>query len=475
MKKAKSLLALILAMLIAFGGTVFAFAAEDPAESEENNTIATADVLGIGTSIKGKIADADDVDYYAITAENSGLITVSLAHDVKSNADATASYFEVIVYDAEEAQIDSFKSTGADAKVSVDFSVIPGVYYVLVKWDRVLDDTLEYVLSAKINQSALFETEPNDLVSQATALTLSKKGDNKLYYGAISAGDTDYYSVSFSKPSLALFGIYNTASKTGSYKASLIKVVDGVDGNPLEKVVGTIIIENGETVKDSPLFGVNGGTYYLKVEGIGSSTGGYQVRVYAGDSNTNDEFEYNNEEKYANLVAQGKDVTANIFDKTDVDFFKFNVSNTNGGYSITVSDYDGKKDVTNGQWSVEVFDGNGNIIKEKVTVLNSEKYVIETDALANGTYYIKVTAGNNFTGETYKVSITEKKASASTDDKDDGVTSFDEFIDSIKSIDWSGFWKNFEGWLEYVNVIGIISDLMKSVADFITTFIFANM
>ncbi|MBR3819662.1 MAG: hypothetical protein IKJ41_11045 [Clostridia bacterium] len=475
MKKAKSLLALILAMLIAFGGTLCAFAAEEPAETEENNTFETADALGVGTSIKGKIADADDEDYYAVTVENSGLITVTLAHDVKTNADATASYFEVIVYDAEKAQIDSFKSTGADATASVDFSVIPGVYYIYVKWDRVLDDTLEYVLSAKINKAALFETEPNDMISQATALTLSKKGDNKLYYGAISAGDTDYYSVTFSKPSLAFFGIYNTASKAGSYEASFVKVVDGIDGNPVEKTVGTITIVDGETVKDSPLFGVNGGTYYLKVKGIGSSTGGYQVRVYAGDSNTNDEFEYNNEEKYANLIAQGKDITANIFDKTDVDFFKFNVSNANGGYSITVSDYDGKKDVANGQWSVEVFDSNNKVVKEKVTVLNSEKYVIETDALANGTYYIKVTAGNNLTGETYKVSITEKKASASTDDKDDGVTSFDEFIESIKKIDWSGFWKNFEGWLEYVNVIGIISDLMKSVADFITTFLFANM
>ncbi len=475
MKKAKSLLALILAMLIAFGGTVCAFAAEEPVETEENNSFATADALGVGTSIKGKIADENDDDYYAVTVENSGLITVTLAHDVKTNADATASYFEVIVYDEAKAQIDSFKSTGADATVSVDFSVIPGVYYVLVKWDRVLDDTLEYVLSAKINKSALFETEPNDMISQATALTLSKKGDNKLYYGAISAGDTDYYAVTFSKPSLAMFGIYNTASKAGSYEASLVKVVDGIDGNPVEKTVGTITITEGETVKDSPLFGVNGGTYYLKVKGVGSSTGGYQVRVYAGDSNTNDEFEYNNEEKYANLITQSKDITANIFDATDVDFFKFNVSNANGGYSITVADYDGKKDVANGQWSVEVFDSNNKVIKEKVTVLNSEKYVIETAALENGTYYIKVTAGNNFTGETYKVSIAEKKASANTGDKDDGITSFDEFINSIKAIDWSGFWKNFEGWLEYVNVIGIISDLMKSVADFITTFVFANM
>lgn len=473
MKKIKSLLALILAMLIAFGGTVCAFAA-DPEEAEENGSFATANTLAPDTSIKGNIADADDEDFYAITLKDSGLVTVTLAHDVKTDADAAASYFEVTVYDSEENILDTFKSTGADASASIDFSVIPGVYYVKVDWDRVLDDTLEYVLSAEIDKSALFEKEPNNTASQATELTLSKKGDTKLYYGAITESDVDYYLVTFAKPSLAFFGIYNTAAKAGSYKATLVKVVDGLDGKTTEKVVGSIAIDDGETVKESPLFGVNGGTYYLKVEGISASTGGYQVRVYAGDSNSTDEYEYNNEVKYANVINANKSITGNIFDSSDVDIFKFTAS-ANHSYEITVADYDGKKDVVNGQWFVEIVNENGNNVAEKATVLNSEKTVISIDSLAAGTYYIKVTAGNVCTGETYKVSLAEKKAVADDSEEDDGKTTVDEFISDIKGIDWSGFWKNFEGWFEYINVMGIVKDLMSSVMHFITTFIFANM
>ncbi|MBQ8764065.1 MAG: T9SS type A sorting domain-containing protein [Clostridia bacterium] len=474
MKKVKSLLALILAMLIAFGGTVCAFAA-DPEETEENSTLATADVFGLGSSIKGKIGDINDVDIYTFTAAESGLVTVTLAHDKKTDADAIASYYKVSVLDSKGEEIDSFKSAGSDAEASIDFSVTPAVYYVKVEWDRVLDDSLEYTLSAKINKTALFEKEPNDITSQATAMTLSKKGDNKLYYGAITEGDVDYYQVTFSKPSLALFGIYNTTSKAGSYKASLVKVVDGLNGAPAEKVVGSISINSGEEVKDSPLFGVNGGTYYLKVEGVGASTGGYQVRVYAGDSNSTDEFEYNNEEKYSNLIAAGKYVTGNVFDASDVDIFRFNAPKDNNGYEITFVDYDNKQEVTNGQWTIEVVDANGSVVEDKVTVLNSEKVVAETDALEAGVYYIKVTAGNNFTGETYKLSLAEKKASEEDKKDDDDVITIDEFLADLGAIDWSGFWKNFEGWLEYVNVFGIISDLMASVMDFITTFVFANM
>lgn len=475
MKKAKSLLALILAMLIAFGGAVCAFAAENLTETEENGTLATANVFGIGSSIKGKIGEANDVDVYSFTATESGLVTITLTHDVKTGADPIATYFKVTAVDSADEFIDSFSSTGEEASDSIDFSVIPGVYYIKVESGSVLDTSFEYVLSAKINSSALFEKEPNDITSQATEMQLSKKGETKLYYGAITAGDVDYYAVTFSKPSLALFGIYNTASKSGSYKASLVKIVDGLNGTPTEKVVGAITIDDGEEVKDSPLFGVNGGLYYLKVEAIGSSTGGYQVRVFSGDSNSTDEYEYNNEMKYANKIQVGKFATANIFDTSDVDIFAFDAPKSNKGYEITFVDYDGKKDVTNGQWTLEIVDENGDVVANKVTILNSETIVTETDVLETGTYYIKVTAGNVFTGETYKVSLAEKKKASTDDEADDGKTTIGEFFEDIKAIDWSGFWKNFEGWFEYINIFGIIKDLMTSVMDFITTFIFANM
>lgn len=478
MKKAKSLLALILAMLIAFGGTVCAFAA-DPTEVEPNNEIATATELNLDKGIKGKISDADDKDVYALTIADgtgSGLITISLAHDVKTTADPVMSYFVVTALDAKKNVIDSVKSAGTDSKVSFDFSVNPGVYYIEVAMGNVLDETLEYTLSAKINKTALIETEPNDTTSQATSLKLSKKGETNLYYGAITEGDVDYYAVNFTSPVLASFGIYNTASKTGNYKATLIKVVDGIDGETIQKTVGTIEIKDGETVKDSPVFGVNGGVYFLKVEGVSkTTTGGYQVRVFAGSSSSTDEYEYNNEPKYANLLNEGKYFTANIFDETDVDVFKFKAPKKNNGYNVTLADFDSKKDVTNGQWIIEIENENGDVISAATTVLNSEKITVSTDVLAEGTYYITVTSGNVFTGETYKVSLDEKKKSEVEEDKDDGITTIQEFFANITSIDWSGFWKNFEGWFEYINIVGIVTDIMPGIVKMLSDLVFSKV
>ncbi len=477
MKKAKSLLSLVLALLIALGGTFCAFAAEDLAESEDNGTIATADAFGVGASIKGKIDEAGDEDYYSFTSTQTGLVTITLKHNAKSGADPVATYFEVSVMTEDGSEIDSFVSTGAQETVSIEFSVIPGVYYAKVEGGSVLDTTLEYTLTTKINTNALFEKEPNDISSQATVMQLSKLNDTKLYYGAVNEDDVDYYAVTFSKPCLSFFGIYNTASKSGNFKASFVKVVDGLNGAPAEKVIGTIEINDGQTVVDSPLFGVNGGTYYLKVESVGNSTGGYQVRVFEGASNSTDEFEYNNEEKYANRIAVGKSMTANIFDTTDTDMFVFDAPKGNNGYKITFVDYDGKKAVTNGQWILEVVDENGDVVEDKLTVTNAEKVVAETAPLDAGTYYIKVVSGNIFTGETYKVTLEQKPASEEPVEEPgaDGKITIDEFFKNIFSIDWSGFWNNFKGWLEYVNVLGIGVDLMKSVIDFITTFLFANM
>ncbi len=480
MKKAKSLLSLLLAVLIAFGGVVCASAVEDPSESEDNGKIEVADVFGLGSGIKGKISDVSDVDYFAFTAEDSGLVTVTLKHDKKTGADANATYFKVTVFDATGAnEIEAFSSKAVEEKKGVDFSVTPGEYFVLVEGGTVLDTTLEYVLSATINKTALFEKEPNDMTSQATALELSKTGSSKNYYGAITSGDSrdvDYYEVKFTKNSLVSFGIYNTASKSGNYRASFVKVVDGEYGQPIAKVAGSIVINEGESIKDSPVFGVGKGTYYLKVEGIGDSTGGYQVRVFAGDSSSTDECEFNNEVKYANAIKAGDTVTANIFDDSDIDIFVLDVPAKNNGYEIVFTDYNDKKEVKNGQWTLEVTDENGHIVEDKVNILNTEKVTAETDVLEKGLYYIKVTKGNVFTGETYKITIKEKKAAANPDDgkDDDGKTSISDLFAQLKNIDWSNFMKNFEGWFEFINIGGIIKDLIPGIIKMLSDLVFSK-
>lgn len=469
MKKVKSILALLLALLLAMGSTVCASAATAAEESEENGTIATADVLALGTAMKGSIGatTADgvkDVDYFKLTTTSIGIVTVELAHNVVTGA--SSNYFNITVVDAAGNELTAFKSKGTDATASGSFSAAPGTYYVVIKSDTVHDATLGYTVTAKLNTAALVEKEDNGKVENATDMTVSASGANKLYYGTITEGDVDYFKVTFTSPVLASIGIYNTFAEKGNYKATLIKVVDGATGGFEEKNIAAIELKNNEIQANSASIGVSGGTYYLKIEGVNGSVGGYQARVFGGGSNVNIEYEYNNDYSLANLVNLDKIFTANLFDATDADCFKFTAGANNNGYKLTVASYDKAKEAVSGKWKLTMVNQQGKEITFAYNTADSTKLVVETGALEAGTYYVKVSAGTAFTNETYSISVSaiEKKAEETKP----------SFIDRIKAIEWSTFLDNFKSWLPSVNVMGIITDLYKSIAKFVTEFLFAN-
>lgn len=469
MKKAKTILALLLALLLAMGSTVCAFAADAAEESEDNSTMATANTLAFGTAVNGTIssttADVMDVDWYKLTSTEIGIITVTLAHNVVTGADS--SYFSVAVKNADGEELASFKSKGTDASVSASFSAAPATYYVVVESGNVHDATLGYSVTATINTAALVEEEDNGKIENATEMALSVSGSNKLYYGTITAGDVDYYKVTFASPALASIGIYNTFAEKGDYKATLIKVVDGANGVYEEKSIAGISISSSEVQSNSASIGVNGGTYYLKIEGVNGSTGGYRVRVFSGGSNVNIEYEYNNEYSQANLVSLTKSLTANLFDADDVDCFKFTAGASNNGYQFIVASYEDAKAAVDGKWEIDMVDQQGKEVKLTFDTSDSTKLVAVTEALDAGTYYVAVSAGSDFTDETYSVAL---KAVEEEDDDDEL-----SLIDRIKALDWSTFFSNFTSWLPSVNIKGMISDIFQSIAKFVTEFLFANI
>lgn len=468
MKKANKILALLLALLLAMGSTVCAFAADAAEESEDNSTMASADALALGTSVNGTIsaatADVMDEDWFKLTSTEIGIITVTLAHNVVTGADS--SYFNIAVKDADGADIAAFKSKGTDASVSSSFSAAPGTYYVVVESGNVHDATLGYTVSAKINTAALVEKEDNGNIEKATDMALSVSGANKLYYGTITAGDVDYYKVTFASPALASIGVYNTFAGKGDYKATLIKVVDGANGAYEEKAIAGIEISSSDVQSNSSSIGVNGGTYYLKIEGIDGATGGYQARVFSGGSAVNIEYEYNNEFSQANLVSLGKTLTANLFDADDRDCFKFTAGANNNGYQFTVASYDKAKEAVSGKWEIEMVNQQGKEVALTFDTSDSTKLVAVTETLDAGTYYVAVSAGSDFTDETYSVIL--KAAEKKEEEKELSL------IDRIKALDWSTFFENFTSWLPSVNIKGMISDIYQSIAKFVTEFLFAN-
>ena len=74
-------------------------------ESEDNDSLSTADAVPLGSAFSGRLSTSSDVDFYKITAASSGSLTISF--DAPTNS--SSSYFQLILYDA-SGNIHSYKN-----------------------------------------------------------------------------------------------------------------------------------------------------------------------------------------------------------------------------------------------------------------------------------------------------------------------------------------------------------------------------
>ena len=96
------------------------------AESEANDTRATADTLTLGTAITGQLGSTSDVDYYALSISAVGNISLTL----QTPTNSSSSFFNVSVYDTNGQAIDAHQ-TGSDSTWAVS-APSAGTYYVAV-------------------------------------------------------------------------------------------------------------------------------------------------------------------------------------------------------------------------------------------------------------------------------------------------------------------------------------------------------
>lgn len=451
MKKAKAILSLLMALIMALGCFSAAFATDAATEDNDNNTIATADALVVGGSITGAFDSEDDVDYFAVTTEKECLLTVAIEHNTN---ESTLGYFNVEVVDAEGKTLTSFISKGKDAKVtSTVFGVGIGTYYVKVT-PITFDRTLSYNVTVAESNSSVAEKEPNNAPADATSIDkITTKGSTKKYAGFISAStDVDYYKVTTAKDGYIYFYIYNYENSSASYTAELVSYFTT---STTEKVLGTITIGANEASAMSASVGVKGGAYYyLKVTSADGSTGGYEVKFYYGeDSNT--EIEYNDEPGAATDLAatSSKAIAGAITHAGDVDFYRINLTDKYG-YKLNLKAYVSDMK-TAAQWKVAVYAADnlkGDSLLE-ATATDSSAAELSLNDLGAGIYYVKVTAGNDFNSELYKITLEQTE-------KEEGPKSF---FERLKEIKWAALLSTFAGWIGQVDIKGVVTAIYQSI------------
>ncbi len=459
MKKVKSILSLLLAILMVAGCMATASAAAD-GEVEDNGSIATATKFTVGTKIDGSLESADDVDYYKFTATSAGLAYVKIDHAVITGSDSSATYFNIVVTNEEEVVVADFSSTGNSASdESNSFTVSKDeVYYVKVTMGRVYNGAVSYSITAAVEKNVNTESEPNNTAQEADVLAYSEKDVPKNYYGSLSENDVDYFVITTPSTGVVNLYLYNDSVKKSKFNATLMTWVEGKEGTQELEEVTSITIEATESTKIGPSVGVPAGKHIIKIDG---EVGSYRTRVLFRN-NASVETENNDSLLLADDLTFKTACKATIDEKTDVDVFEFNAPADNAGYEILFT-------ATNSaQWEIRLLNSDGEAVKDAlhVTTTDSNKNAkIDTDKLKEGAYYVRVSAGETHDSELYSITVTPKAASENKEPEEEK-----NLFDRIKDLDWGGLWDNFSGWIEEINFFGMLSSLSASIIRIITYF-----
>lgn len=464
MKKVKSILSLLLALLMVVGCVATASAAEAAVESEQNGDVATADTMTVGSEISGNLQDLNDLDYFVFIPEKTGLATVTLKHTAVADAAESATYFAISVVrvaDNAEKEVTAFTSKGVSTSdTSTAFGVDAGAkYYVVVSAGQVYSATLDYTVSVTVNTDLLTEKEPNDSADKATALECSVSGNAKHYYGTVTENDIDCYSFTLSAAGVVYAYLYNDTVSAGEYTATIYTYAEDTTGTSVLKPVASITIGAEESSKMSAGVGLAAGSYTLIIKGVDGSTGGYRTRVFYSKVD-NAEKEINDDKSTATAITLGKEIQATLDAKNDVDYFKVTVPADNKGYNIAFT-VDSAAAASEGLWKVLVTDTNSGVVVDESTVTNAKAGTFETKPLNAGTYYICVKSGDVLNTGIYRIKVTEK---AKAIEDNSGKTLWER----IQDLNWGGFLENFTGWIEQINFEAIIKSITSSIATVIT-------
>ena len=450
MKKFKSAIALLLAVLMFVSCFATASATTASEETEDNNSYEKVDTFEIGKEIKGVLATEGDIDYFTFKAAKTGLAKLTFKHNAV--AGAVGSYFTVKAEDSGKNKVAEITSAGTSTSDTVEFLVIANAsYYVVIEKGVVCDTTLNYTFNVAVDDSITSETEPNNTADAATALALTVPGAApKFYYGSVGVGEdkADFYKIAVPKNGVINLYLYNDFSPKSNVTATLKTYVEGSDGTQSLSAVTSISMTAAEASKIGPSVCVPAGNYFLVVEGEGS----YRTRAYFREA-SGTETEINDSAAQADKITIGTTYKATIDETGDTDYFEFTAPADNKGFDINF------KATSNGQWNVRLLNTNKEAIAETLEVkatAASKTAKLETKPLAAGTYYIEVKAGTEFNSDIYEISVTAKEKSI-VPEPEKGL------FDKIGDLDWGALWDNFSGWIEEINFFGMLTSMFSSI------------
>ena len=444
MKKAKSLLSVLLTCIIALSIFTLAFAdTANVAETEPNDNKAQATVFddANGTAT-GSISGHSDTDYFKFKATNSGLafLTVTMT--------GGDDYKVTVENDSGSPLAGPFVASGTSADSSYFTIMKDSEYYIKVEANSVVTGGSKYTLEITETSKLKMEAEPNSEFATANAFTMDTNGNSDEIYGSVSGADVDFFSFK-ANAGYTFIDLKKMDNQSGEVVVEVFHLKSSDKEHVAKFSTSDPFVSSKNNFERSADIGTKGEVYYVKVSGNGA----YSLRVYTRISAEN-ESEYNNDFAYANSFTASARRFGNLSATDDVDFFKITTTDADKNIAIVVTADTSAGDSRNdpeGSWNVEVFNsekksvGSGNVPFAKPAEIN-----IASEGA--GTFYIKVTASNYSKGA-YIVST--KKVDAPQENL--------SLWERIKALDWAKFWKenSFGELMNNIDVVSVFKSLFQ--------------
>ncbi len=347
---------------------ILLFNVAQAAETEPNNTAATANVLPLNGSNSGAINPAGDVDWYKVTTTSDGQLNITVTP-------TSGKYMWIYLYDNNGTILLNSGNSNTTFTVGSD-GLAAGTYYVQVN-TYYSSDTSSYTISSALTTIA----QPNDAEPDSTrALALTLPLNNKTtghinYYYNNHRDSADWYKITTTGDGLLKLTL---TSNNGQYVWAYLYDNDGVTVLNSNNTNGTLDISTD---------GLAAGTYYVRINTYyNNGFAPYTLADTLNSPSQANDAEPNGTKAQALALALNGSVTGHI------DYYYNNHRDSADWYKVTTTG-DGllrlRLTSNNGQyvWAY-LFDNDG------VTVVNSNNtngtLDISTDGLAAGTYYVRI-------------------------------------------------------------------------------------
>lgn len=378
------------------------------------STYAAATSIGLNTTYNATTSRTSVTHWYKFTMSKAGMVQLKFAHANLSSASNSTAWRIDFIADQVGGLVTVTSGMQDTQNQTAKIGLDAGTYYVQITGTGVLTvGSAAYSFSVQY-EDTYCETEQNNTI--ATADNYDRLGQT--ITGSISsASDTDYYKITSTTKGYLSFQLqHDKVSGRLSTDIYSVAVCDAA-GNTLY----TMTSKKDEEKSESVNFGLDAGTYYLKVSGIqymdasgsltvqGANGETYKLKVSWTNAD-NWESESNDDINTADTMTSGKAVYGSLYGVSDSDYYGFQT--TKDGYIVINLQH---SKVTGRQnraiYAVTVCDTSGNSIYEMTSKAEDESTDSIKLGLSAGKYYIKVAGQNAYYGGNYVIKTTFKACS----------------------------------------------------------------